>query len=316
MNLTGTFNNGSQISDYSERVMYILTLIFFILTLPCFCFFLYFISIILIIYFTTPRVRETSRYILFAHMLVNDVLYLFLGLLLSFAYGLFYIPPPVCYFLLTLTTATFRVTPYNLAAMALERYLAICFPLRYAMFCTVKRSYSVITAMWFLGLLPNAADLAILSASVERSYFSQRLLCKQEWFIVKPMQETIRSFSLLGSLFMVALIILYTYIKVMLIARKSGSSSSSASKAVRTLMLHAFQLFLSIVSLLSIVTEFYGGMYLVMFNFVVFMCLPRLLSPLIYGIRDEVFSKCIRKMHSTIYDKTVQKILIFENKKK
>ncbi|XP_040278452.1 odorant receptor 131-2-like [Bufo bufo] len=307
MNLTGTFNNGSQMSAYNERVSYIITLVFFILTLLCFCFFLYFISIILIVYFTTPQVRETSRYILFAHMLVNDVLYLFLGLFLALAYQFLYIPPPVCYFLLTLTTATFRVTPYNLAAMALERYLAICYPLRYSMFCTVNRSYSVITAMWILGLLPNTADLAILSTSVEKSFFSQKLLCKQEEFIVKPIQGTIMSFTFLGSLILVALVILFTYIKVMLIAQRSGSSSSSASKAMRTLMLHAFQLFLCMVSLLSNFTESYGGNYMVMINFLVFMCLPRLLSPLIYGIRDKVFSKCIKKMYSTIYDKTVQK---------
>ncbi|XP_056415989.1 odorant receptor 131-2-like [Hyla sarda] len=306
MNSSGSFNNGSQTS--ADRALFIVTNVFIILTFLCFCFFLYFISILLIVYFTTPQVRETSRYVLFAHMLVNDTLYLLLGFFLVLAYKHLYIPVPICYFVIAITTASFRVTPYNLAVMALERYLAICYPLRYSMFCTVKRTYSVITAMWVLGFFPNAADLVVLSTSVKKSFFSQKLICKQEELIVEPVQNTIRSITFIGSLILVALVILFTYVKVMVIAWKSGCSSSSASKAGRTVMLHTIQLLLSIVSLTSNITECYGGNYMVMINFLLFMCFPRLLSPLIYGIRDEVFSKCIKKMYSTVYkDKTLKK---------
>ncbi|XP_056415988.1 odorant receptor 131-2-like [Hyla sarda] len=308
MNSSGSFHNGSQVSAYNDRTLVYITMAFYILNLLYFCFFLYFISIILIVYFTTPHVRETSRYVLFAHMLVTDTLYLFLGLFLALAYQFLTMPAPICYFVLAVTTASFRVTPYNLAAMALERYVAICYPLRYLMFCTVRRSYSVITAMWVLGLLPNVADLVVLSSSVDKSFFSQKLFCKQEGLIVLPVQDTIRSFTFIGSLILVALVILFTYVKVMVIARKSGSSSSSASKAGRTVMLHAFQLLLSIVSLTSTTTEPYGGNYVIMINFLLFMCLPRFISPLIYGIRDEVLSNCIRKMYPAVYKgKTVQK---------
>ncbi|XP_073525093.1 odorant receptor 131-2-like [Phyllobates terribilis] len=308
MNSTGSLDHDSQMSAYSEWLSQVINLVFLISTMLCFCFFLYFITIILIVYFTAPNVRETTRYVLFAHMLVCDTLYLCLGLFLALAYQFLYMSVPICYFILVITGTAFRVTPYNLAAMALERYIAICYPLRYLMFCTVKRSYSVISAMWFLGFLPNAFDLIILGTIAEKSFFSQTLLCRQEGLIVRPIQDTIRSLTFVISLIVVALVILFTYVKVMLIARKSGSNSSSASKAGRTVMLHAFQLLLCIVSLTSNITESYGGYYITMLNFLVFMCLPRLLSPLIYGIRDEVFRKCIRKMYSSVYKNgTVQK---------
>ncbi|XP_075053741.1 odorant receptor 131-2-like [Mixophyes fleayi] len=307
MNTTGSYNNVTQMPINNSRTSEIITLVFLILTLICFCFFLYFICIVLIVYFTAPHVRDNSRYVLFAHMLINDTMYLSLGLFLALAYQFLYVPASICYFILVITTTTFRVTPYNLAAMALERYLAICYPLRYLMFCTVQRSYFVIIAIWLLGLLPNIADVIVLSTSVKKNFFSQSLLCKQEEFLVQPVQNTIRSFTFIGSLVLVAFAILFTYIKVMLIAQKTGSGQSSASKAGRTVMLHAFQLLLCIVSLTSTITELYGGNYMVMVNFLVFMCVPRLLSPLIYGIRDEVFRKCIRNMFSTICrDQSVQ----------
>ncbi|XP_056416260.1 odorant receptor 131-2-like [Hyla sarda] len=280
-----------------------LKVIFFILTFLFFTFFIYFIVVLLTVYFTTPHVQENARYVLFAHMLINDTLYLILGLILSVVYTfLIYIPLPVCYLMITLAATTFKVTPYNLAVMSLERYIAICFPLRHVVFCTTRRSHFVIAVMWFVGLFPHVADFIVLIVSVEKGFFLQGVACRQESLIVIPLQSIIRSFSSIGSLVLVAVVILFTYVRVIIIARKTNSKSSYASKASRTLMLHAIQLLLCLLSLTSSFTESYNGEYVVIlmgFNFLLFMCLPRFLSPLIYGIRDEVFNKCIKKIYSS-----------------
>ncbi|XP_075706078.1 odorant receptor 131-2-like [Rhinoderma darwinii] len=302
-NSTFLYNNVTQMSIFASKMNDIMKIVFLTLSIFCFCIFLYFMVVLMIVYFTTPHVRDNARYILFAHMLINDTLYLIVTLFLSLAHQfIFYNKVSICYFILTLATTTFRVTPYNLAAMAFERYIAICFPLRHAILCTAKRTYSVIMVMWFVGLLPGVADFVVLIHSVEKVFFSKHVLCKQERLIFQPVQNILRSSTYVGCLFLVALVILFTYIKVMLIARKSGSGKSSASRAGRTLILHTFQLMLCMMSLTSSVTESYKGDYitiLIMANFLFFMCLPRLLSPLIYGIRDEVFSKCIKKIYST-----------------
>ncbi|XP_040195524.1 odorant receptor 131-2-like [Rana temporaria] len=305
MNLTVfiTSNNITNISSQYNQLYQNAKFVFFVIIIFCFCFFIYFILVLLMVYFTTPHVRENARYILFAHMLINDTMYLSLGLFLCLGFGfLLYIPVPICYVLVTCATATLRITPYNLAIMALERYVAICFPLKHIMLCTARRSYFAIAVMWFVGLLPNVADFIVLISSVEVKFFSRNLLCRQQSLLVLPAQNTIQFSTYIASFILVSLVILFTYIKVMLIARKTGSGKSSASKAGRTLILHAVQLFLCLLSLTSSFSELYQGdfyYFVMMLNFLMFMCLPRLLSPLIYGIRDEVFSKSIKKMYST-----------------
>ncbi|XP_063296990.1 odorant receptor 131-2-like [Pelobates fuscus] len=230
-NSSTPYSNTTQMSTYDSNIvdnLFNVWLGLLILTLLCFCFFLCFFTVILIIYFTTPHVRENSR---FAHMLINDTLYMIAGLLLCLC-ALFKITMPlsICYFFLAFSASTFRITPYNLAAMALERYIAICFPLRHIAFCTPQRSYTVIAFIWLMRILPIVADMFVRSASVEIMFFSQCVICRQEFAVVKPIQTTIRSLTFIVALSIVGLTILYTYVKVTLVARKVGSGSSAASK--------------------------------------------------------------------------------------
>ncbi|KAM5180538.1 odorant receptor 131-2-like [Mantella aurantiaca] len=304
MNLTifSIFNNTTCISSQSIQLSDNAKFAFIGVTIFCFCFFIYFIVILLMVYFTTSHVRENARYILFAHMLINDTVHLSLGLFLCLGAGfVLYVPVPICYILVTCATVTFRITPYNLAIMALERYMAICFPLRHIILCSAQRSYFAIATIWFVGLLPNIADFIILISLAEKKYFSQNVLCRHKSLLVLPAQDIIQFSTLAVSLILVSMVILFTYVKVMLIAQKTGGGRSSASKAGRTLILHSVQLFLCLLSLTSSFSESYRGDYyfvVVIINFLMFMYLPRLLSPLIYGIRDEVFSKSIKKVYS------------------
>ncbi|XP_073525087.1 odorant receptor 131-2-like [Phyllobates terribilis] len=270
-----------------------------VFTFLFFTFFLYIISILLKIFFSNPHIWEKSRYILFVHMLINDALYLALGnfIFVTAMYSVHF-SAPVCFVLHTLASCCFRVTPYNLAVMSLERYVAICFPLRHLKLCTVKRARSAILVIWLIGVCPSIADFIIYS--IEGSFFSLHGFCDHLMLFVSPIQNVILSFINILSFAAVALIIVFTYIEVMLVARKIGSGGSSALKAGKTVMLHAFQLILCMVSFISTITETllinYIN-YLLLTNYIMLTCLPRLLSPVIYGLRDEVFRKYIKKMY-------------------
>eukprot|EP00079_Xenopus_tropicalis_P013631 XP_002942450.2 PREDICTED: olfactory receptor 2M3-like [Xenopus tropicalis] len=294
--------NTTQGSVMSNRTSETVRMTFLILSFLCFGFFIYLVAIILYIFLSNAQVRESARYVLFAHILVNDLLYLSVGfyLLVSYLY-LVFIPVPVCYIIVTLASCTFWVTPYNLALMSLERYVAICHPLRHTEICSGHRLTMAIALMWTLGLTPNVADFITFSLSANKRYFSLHVICSRESLTVNPTQNTIRSNVLVITVSLVALIILYTYIKVMLVARKVGSGTSSAIKAGKTVLLHGVQLLLSLMSLITSYIEANVKEYVVLLaisNFLFFMCLPRFLGPLIYGLRDEVFGKHLRKLHS------------------
>ncbi|XP_069828980.1 odorant receptor 131-2-like [Dendropsophus ebraccatus] len=279
------------------------TLLVFMLV--SFCIFLYFVAIILYVFFTSPHVRENARYVLFAHMLINDTLLMtvviFLFLVVIY---LVYIPVPVCYFLMTFSVGAFRVTPYNLAIMSFERYFAICHPLRHAEVCTLQRSLLAIGVMWLLAVIPQFLDFILMCYSMPRNFFSTSLICEWPVFAMSQFQVILRSLTYILTFSLVALAILYTYVKCMMVARKIGSGRSSAFKAEKTVLLHALQLGLCMTSLSSSFTEAYLRQYfyyLPIFNFVLFMCLPRFISPLIYGVRDEVFRKHMMKMNFSVF---------------
>ncbi|XP_073468562.1 odorant receptor 131-2-like [Aquarana catesbeiana] len=297
-NMTHMLTQSEGYDVISRAVLMLVTLLLFFL-------FIFFVGTLLSIFFTTPYIQENARYILFAHILINDTLYLTLGILCLFSIlSNVYFPTPLCFLILAVIAASFRVTPYNLAVMSLERYIAICFPLRHLEFCTAKRAKSAIAVIWIVGFSPSIADFVTIACSVERSFFSIAVICGHSMLIISPLQNVIRSFAHFLSFSLVALIILFTYVKVMLVARRLGSRQSSALKAARTVLLHVFQLILCMVSFISTVLETTIPGYnsdLRIVGFLIFTYLPRFLSPLIYGIRDEVFRKYIGKFYHTVF---------------
>ncbi|XP_044140292.1 odorant receptor 131-2-like [Bufo gargarizans] len=298
-NLTSAPGNVTLMLSYTRKVDDVTRTAFLITSLLGFFFFFYFIAIMLKVFFTTPQMQENPRYILFIHMLINDTLYVIWGIVivLFFMHSV-YVPMIVCFIIHIMSSCSFRVTPYNLAVMSLERYIAICFPLRHLKFCTPKRAKYAIAMVWVIGLSLSIANFTSGIYSTESTSYSVSVLCDGSLLMISPVQRMVRSFTNIVSFTGVALIVVFTYINVMLVARKVGSGGSSAHKAGKTVMLHAFQLMLCMASFITNLTETYVKNYmyfLIVSNYVLFMCVPRFLSPLIYGVRDEALQKHIRK---------------------
>ncbi|XP_071989538.1 odorant receptor 131-2-like [Engystomops pustulosus] len=296
VNLT-TYNLAAKIAFLHSDLLYLSLMS---LMLVSFSLFLFFMAIMLSVYFSSSRMQEEARYILFVHMLITDTIYLIVGLLLFFTISyLVYYPVPICYIIVTMSSTAFKVTPYNLAVMSLERYLAICFPLRHTEWCNRPKAILTILAIWIIGLIPNVVDFIILCFSVRGDYFFMYCLCTRSDLQKNEAQQTLRSLIHVLGFSLVGLIIIFTYIKIMLVAIKVDSGKATASKAGRTVVLHAFQLLLCMSAYSYNLIEAFLRKYLYMLpliNFFFFMCLPRLFSPLIYGLRDEMFLRSIKRI--------------------
>ncbi|XP_075706064.1 odorant receptor 131-2-like [Rhinoderma darwinii] len=299
MNSTGGERNASKVSLHFNMNIEVLRMTVLVPTFLCFFFFLYFIAVMLSIYFKSWSARESARYVLFAHMLINDTIYLALGLFLFVLY--FYpvtFPVPFCHLLVTMSSTSLKVTPYTLAVMSLERYIAICYPLRHGAVCTVKRCGIAILVIWTIGLIPNIADFIIVISMVERTYFLLHVKCSRITLSYSPAQDSIRVFANAFTFSSVGLVIIFTYARIMMVTLKIDPGQGLASKAGKTIMLHAFQLLLCMTSFTYRIVEmqFLDNIVLsAIINFCFFMCLPRLISPLIYGIRDELFSSNMKR---------------------
>lgn len=240
---------------------------------------------------------ETPRYILFAHMLLNDTIHLVLALVL-YMLSSFYllVVRAVCAFIVLVSTSTFVNAPLNLAVMSLERYTAICFPLRHSELATPARASVAVALVWVLGISDVLTDVCALFLLAEPSFYLSPAVCTITQLMVAPWQQG-RSVIFKILLFvMVAIVLLYTYVAILLQARAISSDTTSAHKALRTVVLHAVQLGLSLMSflyeyieslLVSLPLDVYKQLHFL--NFFVVLILPRCLSSIIYGLRDETF---------------------------
>ncbi|XP_029963489.1 odorant receptor 131-2-like [Salarias fasciatus] len=257
------------------------------------------INIIMIVTFSMKDVFYTTmRYILFAHALMSDCVTLFttnLMLILSFTGN------PVhmlsCLIMFILTTVCIFLTPLTLTAMTLERYVAICMPLRHAELCSTRSTLQVFLIIYGLGVIPCFLIVLVFFVSVPTNYKSYIRFCAAEIFIVHEWPSHMRSAVSQFYFLVMFVIIAFSYIHVSKVAKAaSGENRKSSRKGLRTVLLHGFQLLLCLIQLLCPMVEAAILQSNIMlyenvryFNYIMFIIAPRCMSPLIYGVRDEKF---------------------------
>ncbi|XP_033822277.1 odorant receptor 131-2-like [Periophthalmus magnuspinnatus] len=245
---------------------------------------------------------HNPRYILFIHLVVNDMIQLTTAVTLFVSSYVFYtINTFLCCFILTVAVFTSLNTPLNLAVMAMECYIAVCFPLQHPQLCNIKNIYIVIGCMWALSILSFLPDIFFLAATDPALFFST-VVCEMTQLFQNPImikkREVIFAMYLIG----VWLILIYSYIQIFLVARSAKIKSSDAKKARNTILLHSFQLLLC---MLTYVFSIVQQLVLILFPriyihfmfvwYILLQILPRFLSPIVYGLRDNMFRKHLKK---------------------
>ncbi|XP_056156892.1 odorant receptor 131-2-like [Lampris incognitus] len=242
---------------------------------------------------------EDPRYIMFIYMVINDALQLSLVTALYVVSYIFrQIHASVCCLLIISAVLTTRSTPLILAGMAVERYISICFPLHYSHICTVPRTLFLIGMILVLTSLPPITDLLITIVKEPPQFFQSNIFCDHS-LLFRGQAIYYKNCVFDGTyLSFVALTLLYTYCKIMLTARAASTSLTLVKKARNTVLLHGVQLLLC---MLAFVVPSLQAALIYLFPllsleiryifFLLVYIIPRFLSPVVYGFRDEKFRK-------------------------
>ena len=244
--------------------------------------------------------NENPRYILFIHMVVNDMIQLTVAVLLHVISYIFYtINVSLCCVLIMTAVFTTLNTPLNLAGMAVERYIAICNPLHHMRICSVRRTYVLIGLIWVLGAIPILPDLFFLLATEPLSFFYSTIYCSRDSVFRHPYLVEKKNISHLVYLSFVWLTLFYTYFRIMFAAKATGAD---ARKARNTILLHGLQLLLCMFTYIGpLIESVFISVFPVFvndirFTFYIFIhILPRFLSPVVYGLRDQMFCAYLKK---------------------
>ncbi|XP_047463577.1 odorant receptor 131-2-like [Mugil cephalus] len=258
--------------------------------------FLYINSVLLFTLRRKPVFCDTSRYVLLYHLLFGDTVNLAVSILLYLlASARLRIPFYACTVIVVVSLFT-NISPLTLAVMSLERFVAVCFPLRHLTVFTSRVTGMVIAVVWifsFIHILVRVSMLFFILIQTSLNVQLNSFCSKEEVFFAPVFKRFEQVFS--GFLFvLVGAVILASYVGVSVIARSASTDKASAKKALQTLLLHLIQLSLIITStlfstIILAVGQTVGRLVLVRIYNICFVCLnvlPRCLSALIYGLRD------------------------------
>ncbi|XP_054643587.1 olfactory receptor 10J4-like [Dunckerocampus dactyliophorus] len=189
-----------------------------------------------------------------------------------------------------------------LSAMAYDRYVSICKPLQYP---TIMGNITVtvlLTVAWFLPALEVAVAIVINSKQKLCDFTTNGIFCNNKIFRLYCVKSTFLKvyglFILLNIIVVPAIFVLFTYIKIFIIAYHS--CVEVRKKATETCLPHLMVLmccfFLCIFDVISarLESDFPNGANLIMsLQIVVY---GPLFNPIIYGVKMKEISKHIKRL--------------------
>ncbi|XP_022615427.1 thyrotropin-releasing hormone receptor-like [Seriola dumerili] len=210
------------------------------------------INLLLILtFFTKEFFYTTTRYILFAVTLLSDSLLLFMSDIFAII-NQFHITIQVwlCIIISVVVLVYVTVTPVTLTAMTLERYVAICMPLRHGELCSTRNTIHCILIIHCLSSVPCIVILSTFFVSASLSFYKQYQLCSVEVFMFYIWQQHLRSAVYQFQFLIMCIILVFCYAKIMKVAKAaSGEDKKSSKKGLKTVALHGFQLLLCLIQL-------------------------------------------------------------------
>ncbi|XP_010751053.3 odorant receptor 131-2 [Larimichthys crocea] len=242
------------------------------------------------------------RYILFIHLVVNDMIQVTVSVsLFLISYTIYKLNVSVCCALVLLTLYATANTPLNLACMAVECYIAVCMPLRHVQICTIQRTLILIGLIWTVTSFNVLSDLFITLATQPLDFFHSQMSCIRRNVFPSPLIPKKRDITYSVFLGIVWCTIFYTYFRILFAAK---TVSKDAKKARNTILLHGFQLLLCMTTYVApqfvdILQKLFPENFTdsLFAYYIIVHVLPRSISPFIYGLRDHMFRKYLKSIY-------------------
>ncbi|XP_005751600.1 olfactory receptor 51E1 [Pundamilia nyererei] len=270
-------NNTTEVSDYTCVRFYVSTVSFSVL--------LFFNLIINWTILREERLRRHARFVLIFHLLVSALVHL--GMSSVFYYQIHLdtrLSRSACMAMITILISSASNILLTLTAMALDRFCAVCHPMRYSSVCN-KGHWP-----WLLGVFTWMVALVIpLSLLFKDSGAPDRGECGREQLKKGELQKVL----FIG---LCTLIILYSYVRILMEGRRLGVLNRRNRAGCRTIALHGSQLavyllpnFVNFVLSILYKREFIQRETKELSAVVVFafFSLAQCVAPVVYGLRKE-----------------------------
>ncbi|XP_072300085.1 olfactory receptor 4B13-like [Eucyclogobius newberryi] len=277
--------------------------LYFVIMLTAFIFILFSNSLIVYLIWIHPNLHE-PMYIFIAALSVNSIVYsatIYPKLLIDFLTEKQVVSHSVCIFQ--------WFTYYNLGgsefmfltAMAYDRYVSICNPLKYA---TIMRRTNVIVLVAFAWLFPVCQTIVPLCWNSQKklcNFIFEGIICNSnvnKMYCVSSTALAIYGLFIFSNLVILpVLFILFTYLKIFFIARRS---EEMRRKAIATCLPHLVVLInFTVFSCYDVLLMRFETEYTKEVQFIVtlqvIMYHP-LFNPIIYGLKMKEINRHIQKL--------------------
>ncbi|XP_041034953.1 olfactory receptor 4M2 [Carcharodon carcharias] len=238
------------------------------------------------------RLRSQARFVLLFHLLVSGLIYF--GLSSTF-YLLIYLEVAIsassCVTLLLFLMMSGSTILLTLTVMAVDRYFAICHPLKYSSFCTQCKVWILSSLTWVVSAI---IPLILVSEHMRREpKLGETERCSASNL---PSSYNMKQTSKILLICICTVLILYSYFKILVEGKRIGVLNRRNKRARSTILMHGVQLAVYIIPtfinfILHLVAHA-GKLHantkslFEVLNFA-FFSLAQCISPVIYGLRKE-----------------------------